>query len=42
MTIYDFMSDSPWLTFFLALIIAGGLKFTFLMVINRPPKAYEY
>ncbi len=32
MTIYDFMSDSPWLSFFLALIIAGGVKF----LINRP------
>ena len=36
MTIYDFMSDSPWLAFFLALIIAVVMKFTFAMVINRP------
>ena len=36
MTIYDFMSDSPWLAFFLAIIIAGGIKFTLAMAINRP------
>jgi len=31
MTIYDFMSDSPWLSFFLAIVIAQGIKF----IINR-------
>lgn len=36
MTVYDFMSDSPFLTFFLALIIAGGIKFVLTMAINRP------
>ncbi len=36
MTLYDFMSDSPYLTFFLALIIAAGINFIFTMMINRP------
>lgn len=36
MTIYDFMDSSPWLTFFIAMIIAGCIKFSFAMLINRP------
>jgi len=36
MTIFDFMSDSPVLTFFLAIIIVGGLRVVFAMCISRP------
>jgi len=36
MTIFNFMSNSPWLTFFLAIIAAGGIKFIIAMLINRP------
>ena len=32
MTIYDFMLDSPWLSFFMALIICITIQFS----INRP------
>lgn len=32
MTIYDFMSDSPWLAFFLACLLVSCFKF----LINRP------
>ena len=35
MTIYDFMSESPYLTFFLAVIVAIVVQFIFTMVINR-------
>lgn len=36
MTIYEFMSDSPYLTFFLTLVAAGAVKFFLAMAINRP------
>jgi hypothetical protein len=36
MDVLQFMSDSPWLTFFLVLIAVGGIKFSFAMLINRP------
>lgn len=36
MNIFEFMSGSPWLSFFLVLIIAGGFRFIFAMLINRP------
>ena len=34
--LYDFISASPWIAFFIACIIAGVIKFTFSMCINRP------
>ncbi len=36
MSVFEFMTESPMLTFFLALIAAGALKFAFAMLINRP------
>ncbi len=36
MNIFQFMSDSPMLSFFLACILAGVLKFSVSMLINRP------
>ena len=34
--LYDFISGSPYIAFFIAYIIAGVIKFAFSMVINRP------
>jgi len=39
MDIFQFMSDSPFLTFFLACIIGGVVKHIFTMCINRPLRA---
>ena len=36
MNIYQFMSDSPWLTFFLAMFALAGLRVVFIYSINRP------
>lgn len=34
MTVYQFMGENPWLTFFLALIVAEVVKLPFMLV-NR-------
>jgi len=36
MTIYDFMSESPWLTLFLALIALSAVNAILRFYINRP------
>jgi len=36
MDIYEFMSKSPWLAFFLALTVASVIRIAFAYCINRP------
>ena len=39
MTIWQFASDNPWLTFFLALIALAALEAVMRFCINRPLRA---
>ena len=36
MNIYQFMSNSPYLTFFLALIAVAAFKYILVFCVNRP------
>ncbi len=36
MNIFEFMSDSPWLSFFLAWFLVQALHYTYIYCINRP------